>query len=129
MRTAVIKRTLLLALLLATSSAWAGWVLAAQSDDNDFYIDPETIRKDGNLVRVWEIQDLKQRDKVGVSSRRLRVEYDCKQERRRILSSSEHSEPMAGGKILLISTESSNWRDIPPGSVVSVKLKLVCRKP
>lgn len=127
MRTSVIKRTLLLALLLATSSAQAGWVLVVQNDDIDFYIDPETIRKDGNLVRVWEIQDLKQRDKGGRLSLRSRNEYDCVQERYRFLSISTHSEPMAGGKTLFSTTESGNWRDTPPGTFASSIQKIVCR--
>ena len=127
MQTAVIKKTLLLALLLVTSSAWAGWVQVSQNDDSYFYIDPETTRKDGNLVRVWGIRDLKQRSKEGELSIRSRSEYDCKQERRRTLSFSAHSEPMAGGKTLESLTEAGNWNDIPPGSVGSTILKIVCR--
>lgn len=128
MRTSVIKRTLLLALLLATSSAWAGWVLVAQNDDIDFYIDPKTIRKDGNFVRVWEIQDLKQRAKDGELSRRMRLEYDCKQERQRALSYSTHSEPMARGKTILSFTPPSEWVEIPPNTSVEFSLKIVCAR-
>ena len=128
MRTSVIKRTLLLALLLATSSAWAGWVLVAQIDTGDHYIDPETIRKDGNFVRVWEIRNLKQRDKDGELSRRTRWEYDCKQERSRLLSISSHSGPMAGGKTLTSVTEGMwGWADLAPDTVGSTVLKKVCR--
>lgn len=127
MRTSVIKKTLLLALLLVTSSAWAGWVQVTQTDSSDFYIDPETIRRDGNLVRVWQIAELKQRDKDGELSRRSRMEYDCKQERRRSLSLSTHSEPMAGGKTLESFTPDGSWREIPPDSAGSDILKIVCR--
>ena len=118
----------LLASLLFTGSAWAEWVKVAQSDNFDKYIDPATIRKDGNFVRFWEINDLKQRYKDGELSRRTRAEYDCKQERFRHLSASTHSGPMAGGTTLLSDSSGGQWNDIPPGSVSEAVLQIVCAK-
>ena len=118
----------LLASLLVTGSAWAEWVLISGDDTVDHYIDPATIRKDGNLVRVWEINDLKQRHKDGELSRRFRSEYDCKQERSKTLSISEHSGPMASGTTLISGIPNSSWRDIPPGSIGEAVLKIVCAK-
>ena len=120
-------KTLLLALLLVTGSAWADWVQVAEREDMVLYIDPETIRKDGDLRRVWQIQNLKQRDKNGEMSSRVRVEYDCKQERYKMLSLSTHSGPMAGGTSLYqSSSEDIKWRDIPPGNLFEIVLKIVC---
>ena len=104
-----------LGLLLATGSAWAEWEPVFFTYDGDTnYIDPATIRKEGSLRKVWEILDLKQRHKDGEMSRRSRSEYDCKNERRRFMSISEHSEPMARGETLRSVTNTSGWYDIPP---------------
>jgi len=119
--------TLLTALML-TGPAWAEWVLVSQNDSADFYIDPETIRKDGNLVKVWEVQNLTQPSIRGALSRRARSEYDCKQERRKTLSISAHSEPMAGGTTILDSTPDSGWREIPPGTVAQTIFQIVCAR-
>ena len=119
-------KTLLLALLLVTGSAWAEWVRVSGNDAADIYIDPATIRIDGGLRRVWEVQDLKQRHKDGELSRRTRNEYDCKQERYKTLSISEHSGPMASGTTLISGIPNSSWRDIPPGSIGEAVLKIVC---
>ena len=121
-------KTLLLALLLVTGSAWAEWVMVARHDTFDKYIDPETIRKDGNLRRVWEIDDLKQRGKSGELSFRFRTEYDCKQERLRMLSLNARSGPMAGGESIHQSSSEDIWRDIPPRSIGEMVLKIVCAK-
>lgn len=121
-------KTLLLALLLVTGSAWAGWVQVSESDEVDFYIDPATIRKDGNFRAAWEIQNLKRRDENGEFSRRIRKEYDCKQRRSKILSFSLHSEPMAGGTVLINSKLSSTWEAIPPGTPVETALEIVCAR-
>lgn len=121
------KKLLIAMVLLATGSAWAEWVKVGETDDANIYIDPASIRKDGNLRRVWQIQDLKQRDKEGGEmSRRVRKEYDCKQERHRNLSFSTHSEPMAGGKTLVSGGEETKWRDTPPDSAAEAIQKLVC---
>ena len=109
----------------------AKWVKVDAAVDGSFtyYIDPASIRKDGNLRKVREIQNLNQRDEEGEMSRRLLSEYDCKEERSRILAISSHSEPMAGGVTLLSENYSDDkWSAIPPDSVSETILKRVCAK-
>jgi len=118
--------TLLVPLLLGTGSAWAEWVWVAESDTVDKYIDPSTIRKDGNLVKVWEVNALKKRHKDGELSSRVRVEYDCKQERFKFLSFSFHSGAMASGTTLKSEIGSGRWEDVPPESLGETVLKIVC---
>ena len=116
-----------LGLLMATGTASAEWVQIGETDSSNFYIDPATIRKDGNLRKVWEITDLKQRSKDGAMSVRVRTEYDCKNERFWTMSLSDHSEPMAGGETLNSFTyRDRDWRETPPGSVGETMLKIVC---
>ncbi len=119
----------LLALLLVTGSAWAEWVSVGESESLRRYIDTETIRKDGNLRRVWSIDNYKNLDKDRVASLRTRTEYDCQQERWRGLFMTAHLEPMAGGITLYeTSGESLKWFDLPPGSMGETVLKIVCAK-
>ena len=121
------KFLLLPLLLLATGSAWAGWEEVGESStETTFYIDRATIRKDGNLRRMWSLTDLKQRDKNGEMSRRSKSEYDCKGERMRYLALSTHSESMAGGKTLLNEGEEEMWRAIPPGTAAEAILEMAC---
>lgn len=123
------KALLLSLLLLATGSAWAEWEEVSKTDRATFYADKTTIRKDGNLSKMWSVYDLKQRDKDGSMSSRSRHEYDCKGERRRYLATSSHAEPMAGGKTIESYGEDLNknpWRDIPPGTAAEDMLKIAC---
>lgn len=118
----------LLASLLLTGTAWAEWVRFGSDNDTNFYIDPATIRKDGDIRRVWELQNHKLRAEDGILSARFRSEYDCKQERYRILSFSTHSGPMASGATLESRIGSGQWRDIPPDSNSKDVLEKVCAK-
>ena len=95
------KKLFLVCLMMLAGSAWAEWVIYETTDTNTFYYDPTTIRKDGNMRQVWVLLNWRKRDKDNVMSHRLRYEYDCKQERYRFLAISVHTEPMAGGEILL----------------------------
>jgi hypothetical protein len=122
------KKLFLICLMMLAGSAWAEWVKYADTDESSFYFDPATFRKDGNMRRVWLLQDLRKRHKDGEMSRRYRAEYDCKNERWRILTISEHSEPMAGGSAMRSQSDEDSWTDIAPGTVTDTMLKIVCAK-
>ena len=113
---------------MLAGSAWAEWVIHSKGEENTFYFDPTTIRKDGNMRRVWEVRNLRTRDENGEMSYRARYEFDCKQERFRFLAISGHTEPMAGGKTLNSFGEDNNWRAIAPGTIVETLLNIVCAK-
>jgi hypothetical protein len=119
---------LCLLLALVAAPAWAEWVEMDKNDEATFYIDPATIKKTGNFRKVRELQDLKKRQEDGDISRQALKEYDCKEKRSRLLSFSFHSEPMAGGKVLLSTTMNDRWRSIETESAVETLLKHVCAK-
>ena len=123
------KKLFFVCLMMLAGSAWAEWVVYSKDEeDGTFYLDPATIRKDGNMRRVWRVQELKQRTADGEKSRRMRIEYDCKEERYRILSASVHSEPMAGGTVLTQEGEANDWTAIPPNTTGERVFNLVCAK-
>ena len=127
MHTSIRKKAIALSLmLLATSSAWADWEMISETHRANFYIDPTTIRKDGNFRKVWEVQNLKVRHKDGEKSWRTRNEYDCINERQRILSFSTHSGPVATGDVLQIGREPGSWSDVAPGTSGDTILRIVC---
>jgi hypothetical protein len=121
------KKLFLVCLMMLAGSAWAEWVIYETTDTNTFYYDPTTIRKDGNMRQVWVLLNWRKRDKDNVMSHRLRYEYDCKQERYRFLAISVHTEPMAGGEILLQNLDTP-WIDIAPATAAAAMFKIACLK-
>lgn len=117
--------------ILIASPAWADWLEVAFSDGGAItHIDPTTIRKEGNFIKVWTMDNLPSARTMGginnVWSMRSRMEYDCKQERVRSLSISAHSERYARGEILGQENSPTQWMDIPPNSVGTKVLNWVC---
>jgi hypothetical protein len=114
-------RMLLCLLALVAAPAWAEWVKVAESDDATVYVDPATIRQDGDLRTVSTLQDLKERGKNGEMSRRALEAHDCKEPRYRTLSYSLYPEPMSGGQLILTNDYMSRWAvnvpDTPPWDI------------
>jgi hypothetical protein len=124
---------LLALLLLFASPAWADWTLVTDNDNGTkFYIDYSTIRKDGNLRKVWEVTDFKNPETFNglvYLSVRARAEYDCKEERKRTLTTTAHSGLRTQGSIVWRDELPSNWNDAPPRSAMLEMLQRVCRAP
>ena len=98
-------RNPMVALLLAvlSSSATAAWIEFTDNERMKAYVDPTTIRRSGNTVKMWELHDQKKPRNLGsklYQSMRVLTEYDCAQENFRSLYTTFHSEPMANGDLI-----------------------------
>ena len=126
-QTSIRAKAIVLALmLLVTGPALAEWVGVSETNDATIYIDPATIRKDGNFRKVWVLMDFKKRNELGRKSYRTRDEFDCNSERQRTLSFSAHSGPMAAGEVLETKSGPWEWRDAAPDTPRETVLKIVC---
>jgi hypothetical protein len=116
-----------LLLLMVAASACAGWVRAVVTEDDDVvYIDPATIRRIGNLRRVWVVQDLEKKGPRGERSRKVFWEYDCVARKYRGLSIASYSGPMATEQVLESVDTASGWIEIAPGTADATILGAVC---
>ena len=127
---------LLIAALLAVFStgAMAEWTYIASSEDNafDVYIDKTTIRKRGNVAKMWELQDYKAPKKAAsgsyLSAKALQ-EHDCVEIRSRLLTLTYFSDNMVSGQVIFNhQMDDSKWADIAPGSMGMAKWKAACKK-
>ena len=118
--------------LLVVSPAWADWTLVAETQGGDkHYLDIATIRKSGNFVKVWELNNFPKRQEFakiqGVFSTRYRAEYDCKNEKIRYVAISAHSELDAQGQVLGQDGKEGEWIEIPPSTISWNKLQTLCK--
>ena len=62
------KRLIMITLLvLSSSQAYAEWIKVSDSDEagKSVYVDPTTIRRNSNLVKIWQFYDYKTVQTVG----------------------------------------------------------------
>jgi hypothetical protein len=124
-------KNIVLACLLATSaaSAVAEWTKVGASDDISFYIDLQTISKDGNLRKVSQVLDLKRLEEYDAMSSLIKLEFDCKAERQRILAVTLHAGVMVSGKVIQrLGEDPSGWTTVPPGTAGATTMRIVCAK-
>ena len=124
---------LLALLVLFATPAWAGWEHAVQSEDGDrLLIDYQTIRKDGNKVKFWQLVNYQTPQALGevkYLSTRSRQEYDCKQEQKRVLTVTAFGNWNADGQVVIKEEETGKWQEIAPETVVWAIMKKVCKAP
>jgi hypothetical protein len=90
-------------LMLSSEPAYAEWVVVGYSESlggYTVYADPDTIRRNGDLVKVWALTDYTAIQTVGDSSflsSKAQNEFDCAEERQHELVVTWFSGNMAKG--------------------------------
>ena len=127
------KRLLMGTMLLATAgAASADWTVAGDNDQFSLYVDRATIRRNGNLVKMWDLVDFKtvQTGPGGESylSSKTQEQYDCKEERSRQIAFTWFDGKMGSGKVVVSDSDPGKWKPIAPESVAAALWKIACGK-
>ncbi len=128
------KRIVLAVLLLLVASAVsAQWVQIVVDGRFVRYADPTTIRRAGDTVRMWVLTDYNAAQVTANSelsfSSKERDEFDCKDERSRLLEFTLYSGKMGAGDVVYAySGKPRDWAPITAGSVEENLLQFACGK-
>ena len=128
-------RLLLIALLvLSNGPAYAEWVEVGSTQDKGgytVYADPDTIRRKGDLVKMWILYDFKTIRSIGgisLLSSKGQNQYDCAEERSRGLAFSWFSGNMGNGGIVHSDSDELKWEPVAPESIGETLWKFACAK-
>jgi len=129
------KRLILITLLaLGSGPVYAEWVSVGGNDPIGMttYVDPDTIRRKGSLVKMWQLNDFKTvqtvEDNSFLSAKKQR-EFDCAEERTRILAATQFSGNMGTGKMVWGNSGEQKWEPIVPESIAQTLWEFACRSP
>ena len=128
------KRLLLITfLLLSSGPAYAEWVKVGDSDEagKTVYVDPTTIRRNSNLVKMWQFYDYKNVQTVGgvrFLTAKEQWEFDCAEERSRVLALKQFSGNMGSGTVVYTNSQVGKWLPVMPGSMGQTAWKVACGK-
>ncbi len=119
------RKLILLLLLTAVSSSavaqWGKWSYVDQSQTFVIYADLATIRKTGNLARMWDLSDAKTGNALGGvrQSRSFTIEreYDCSKQQLRLLYVAWYPDQMGEGKIVGSQSHPGNWQPAMLGTI------------
>ena len=126
-----VKRLLFLLLMMTCSVSWAEWIFISKDSLNSFYYEDKSIRKRGDVVRMWTMrsgEELDAGDGAYKSVKRL-CAYDCKKEIAAILSIAAYSETMGNGSVVRVHDfREIDWAPIIPDTHEERQWKIACDK-
>lgn len=124
-------------LLLAAASGgaladWSKWEMVDRTESFIVYADTATIRKTGDIARMWDLSDAKTEKAFAVikASRSFKSEreYDCAKQQLRLLYISWHSGNMGEGAIIGSDANAGNWQPALLGTIGERLWKIACGK-
>jgi hypothetical protein len=127
--------SLITLLVLSSGPAYAEWVKVATSQSQGGYtghIDPDTIRRNGDLVKMWQLYDFKTIQTFGslpYLSAKIRSEYDCAEERWRLLALTNFSGNMGTGNMVSSNSHEGEWVPVQPAGISQIMWNFACDKP
>lgn len=127
------KVVLVLALGLTCNSAMAEWTLVGDNSINRVYIDYSTLKKEGNKVNVWTMNDYKNiqtpKDEKPFISEVAKNEFDCKDETYRLVSLTSYNKNMGQGEVVYNNGNINGAATtLPPNSLGKIIWEKACGK-
>jgi len=128
--------SLITLLFLSTVPVYAEWV-AVEKDYllpglQTVYVDPDTIRRERNLVTMWQLIDFKwmqgNRSPGRFLSTKTHKKFDCAETRLRLLAFTEFSRRMATGIPADGYVDKDNWQQVEPESINHALWEVACGK-
>ena len=117
----------------------AEWIMVGENKilgltayaDPDTETAPQNAKKNGDKFKMWKIYDYKTTQEASgykFMSAKFQNEYDCKDEKIRLLVNTTFSGNMGVGEVIFTSTDAGKWQPIRPGSTDEAMWKFACRK-
>ena len=135
--------SLITLLFLNTVPAYAEWV-AVEKDYllpglQTVYVDPDTIRRERNLVTLWQLIDFKgMQGNAGMGplgfgphrllSTKTHKQFDCAEKRLRLLAFTEFSRRMGTGIAANGYVDTGNWISVEQDSINHALWEVACGK-
>ncbi len=129
--------SLIALLFLSSGPAYAEWV-AVEKDYllpglQTVYVDPDTIRREGNLVTLWQLIDFKwmqgnPRGPDRFLSTMTDKQFDCAEKRLRLLAFTEFSRGMGTGISADGFVDKDKWIPVEPESISQALWEVACGK-
>jgi hypothetical protein len=119
-----------LALAALSCTAAAEWVMVNDNDEYVAYADPATLSREGNLVRMSDLIDLKSPRPSPYgnphASSTAHSEFDCENSRLRTIAFYLHSGQMGDGELVETAAVSDRWLAVAPGTLLDALWQFAC---
>lgn len=122
-----------LMLLLVALPARAEFAKYFEDDELVAYLDANTIRREGAMVRIWALDDYKKpqtdlEHKKPYRSVRAHWVFDCSKRLSDVVAAFYHADAMGEGDVVESGAPAErSWDKVAPGSVGELMYKVACQ--
>jgi surface-adhesin protein E len=123
-------------LVLSSGPAYAEWIAVEKNNQlagiMTVYVDPDTIHRKGDLVTMWQLNDFKTmqggRSPSRFSSTKIQKQFDCTEERLRLLALTDFWGNMGTGEPAGAYVDRGHWVPVEPDSINQALWEVACNK-
>ena len=115
---------------LSYGEASAEWVRVGGTHKYDGYVDMTTIGRTEQKVTLWTLRDFTVTRQVArgpYRSMKTKKQYDCRNNRSRLLFAKYYAEQMGKGRLVYQGKGTKQWAKVAPGSDGEAEWKVACR--
>lgn len=115
--------------VIESPGAITEWVEVFKSNQQTLYANPSSLLRNGFKVKMWRLTDYKVPEINGdfvYSSKKLYEEYDCQNEKYRLLYVSLYPENMGAGKAMHTHSETYSWQRVLPDTDGEAMWEIAC---
>lgn len=124
------NRTLLgLLIVFAAAPVMAEWSQVARSVEATIFYDRDSLRKSGSMVKMWTLTNFASTEIIEGKSHRSaksQYEYDCAEERYRLLATIFYELVGGAGKVTASEASLGPWYPVAPQSMAQRLWKVAC---
>ncbi len=120
--------------MMTSSVSYAKWEVYKVNDESTMYLDRETIRKNGDIVKMWEMRDYSSYQEFKgekYKSAKIHKVFDCKSETHATSALFYYSDVSGSGSTILSNARLEKdweWNPIIPETIGQVVWKIACGK-
>lgn len=115
---------------LSYGEASAEWVRVGGTHKYDGYVEMTTIGRTEQTVTLWTLRDFTVTRQVArgpYRSMKTKKQYDCRNNRSRLLFAKYYAEQMGKGRLVYQGKGTKQWAKVAPGSDGEAEWKVACR--
>ena len=123
-------KILALIFLVASANSYANsnWIYLTSTVDNDeFFIEPNSIQKDGDSVTFWTKRNFADRTEFGDLSEKIQRTINCRRREGILRSIQTYDDINNSGKLTASFKSHDSWRRIVPDSAEWLMMSFVCK--
>ena len=110
------------------ASAKEKWVFVDKQSDDNYFIDVNSIKKNGNSVTFWRKMNLSKRDSSGSLSYKFLMTVNCRTRENTVREVTSYDDEDVRGLVIINVEVKTNWEKVDKNKLSLSLYNFICKK-